>query len=351
MFAPHPDDESLVCSIPLQRAARAGATIRVVYVTDGDDNVWPQRFLERKWRLTEADRRAWATKRRSEALNALAVLGVSVECARFLGLADQQLTTLLLHSPSSVAAKLAFHVADVAPTHILMPALSDAHPDHSALGVLLRLALSQTDFPRTRIWKYLVHGRSPAFFRRAQIISYSNAEMTKKRAAIACHRTQLALSRTRFFRYAARPEKLLNDSIEATAEGSIRSALRQRDELRLRWQMRLKPFGAVENRLLVVARDVAGFVRCFGVNCPFYWGRIRLCEQTEELALPCQYVGNPLYGELRFTTSALHDEFPIFVKHERRSLFFDEAGWLEIPGLDVKAKQVSPTTLSAAVSK
>ncbi len=60
LFAPHPDDESLGCSILLQRAVRARAMIRVVYVTDGDDNPWPQRVLERKWRLN--DNEAYPTK-------------------------------------------------------------------------------------------------------------------------------------------------------------------------------------------------------------------------------------------------------------------------------------------------
>jgi GlcNAc-PI de-N-acetylase len=32
VFAPHPDDESLACSIPLQRAARAEAAVSVVYI-------------------------------------------------------------------------------------------------------------------------------------------------------------------------------------------------------------------------------------------------------------------------------------------------------------------------------
>ena len=47
LIAPHPDDEALACSVILQKAVRAGAAIRVVYVTDGDDNPWPQRALER----------------------------------------------------------------------------------------------------------------------------------------------------------------------------------------------------------------------------------------------------------------------------------------------------------------
>ena len=78
LFAPHPDDESLACSILLQRALRAGAAVRVVYVTDGDDNPWPQRVLERKWRLNATDRRRWGRLRRTEALAALRVLGVTV---------------------------------------------------------------------------------------------------------------------------------------------------------------------------------------------------------------------------------------------------------------------------------
>ena len=59
LIAPHPDDEALACGIILQHAVRADAPIRVVYATDGDDNPWPQRVLERKWRLNAADRKRW----------------------------------------------------------------------------------------------------------------------------------------------------------------------------------------------------------------------------------------------------------------------------------------------------
>ena len=64
MFAPHPDaDESLACGILLQNAVQAGASISVVYVTDGENNPWPQRCLSRRWRLNPADRHKWAKLR------------------------------------------------------------------------------------------------------------------------------------------------------------------------------------------------------------------------------------------------------------------------------------------------
>jgi LmbE family N-acetylglucosaminyl deacetylase len=60
IVAPHPDDESLACGVLLQNAVEAGAAILVIYVTDGENNPWPQRYLSRRWRLNAADRQRWA---------------------------------------------------------------------------------------------------------------------------------------------------------------------------------------------------------------------------------------------------------------------------------------------------
>jgi len=101
LIAAHPDDEALGCSIVLQRAVRAGASVQVVYATDGENNPWPQRLIARKWRLDARDRKRWGRLRRIEALKALSVLGVAASNARFLGWPDQGLTNLLASNARS----------------------------------------------------------------------------------------------------------------------------------------------------------------------------------------------------------------------------------------------------------
>src|SRR5437588_7986988 len=120
LIAPHPDDEALACSIILQRAVRTDAPIRVIYATDGDDNPWPQRVLERKWRLNTADRKRWGKLRRAEALAALRVLGVRAPDAHFLALPDQGLTNLLKCDCQPVLEHFATIIRDWSPTHLLV---------------------------------------------------------------------------------------------------------------------------------------------------------------------------------------------------------------------------------------
>ena len=85
------------------------------------------------------------------------------------------------------------------------------------------------------VWRYAVHGKSPAFFDRAQQNLQSENETAIKLRAIRCHKTQIKLSRRRFFAYAERPERLLRlGSREPTiVDGSIRSISRQSHMLRL----------------------------------------------------------------------------------------------------------------------
>ena len=131
MFAPHPDDESLAAGIFLQRAVAAGAAVRVVYATDGERNCWPQRFLERKVRIRESDRRAaGAHGARGRRCAALQLLGIGPDRWSFSRLPDQGVTDLLLQGCGETLRRLADAIAPLA-THPFAPAIGGRHSSRS----------------------------------------------------------------------------------------------------------------------------------------------------------------------------------------------------------------------------
>jgi LmbE family N-acetylglucosaminyl deacetylase len=117
IIAPHPDDESLAAGGLIQRALKAGAAVRVVFLTSGDNNPWPQRFVERRLRIGANDRVRWAERRRREAIAALAVLGVDDGSIRFLGLPDQGITRLLMQGGEAIVAALVEEGTGILPAY------------------------------------------------------------------------------------------------------------------------------------------------------------------------------------------------------------------------------------------
>jgi LmbE family N-acetylglucosaminyl deacetylase len=338
MFAPHPDDESLACGIVLQKAVCAGAAIRVVYATDGDDNPWPQRVLERKWRLNASDRKRWGKLRRGEALAALRVLGMNSSSACFLALPDQELTTLLMRDCRSALERFGAIIIDWAPTDLLVPSISDTHPDHSALAVMIRLILSESASHETltSVRSYAVHGKSPVFFDRAKTVRQSKIETATKIRAIRCHKTQLKLSRKRFLGYAARPERFvkLEACGKTVTDGSIGSISRQRHSLRVELRLSPKALRTSEPTLFLLGRDQAAVLRCASMRVPVRSSRVEMldCVTLERIAV-ARYRGNAFAGELTIPIDIFSPAHAFFVKLERRSWFFDEAGWLEVPSV------------------
>ena len=351
LVAPHPDDETLACGVILQRAVAAGAQLRVIYATDGENNPWPQRYLERKWRIKAKDRVRWGELRRREALAALNILGVGADQVEFLALPDQGLTNLLWMDCARAAHRLDRIIGDWAPDYFLIPSHYDTHPDHSALAVLFRLALGE--FRRGSSFSYLVHGRSKNFFAHALPIVQTAAEMTAKREAILCHRTQIVLSRRRFLDYAGRNERLFDSRQTELGhdEGAIREVKRNGCDLSVRVAIPISFGFSNHARLLVVGRDTDGVPCCFEALLPARSSRIEVVDYNWHKRLEAIYVGNAFAGRLQIALKGLSIYDPVFLKLERRSSFFDQTGWIEVPPIRVSKSPPTSLTKSLLLSR
>jgi len=299
VVAPHPDDESLATANLLDRARAHGAAVRVVFCTDGESNPWPQRALERRWTIDAAARRRWAARRRDEARAALECLGLPPRCALFLHAPDQGLTRVLLAGGQEFLARLTVALETWRPTMVAAPSLRDRHPDHSAAGVLVRLAVSR--LPAAARWftelAYVVHGPTPA--PPALSLPLTSAGLARKRAAILCHATQLALSRRRMLSHAVHTERFLAPGT-ARVRHPVRCVAMDDDAL----VVGLDGEGLLGGRLYVVGQTAAG--------------RVVVRSSTVR----------PRQRDARFRVPA--PLVRVFVKRETSRLFFDGSGWREL---------------------
>ena len=217
VVAPHPDDETLANGVLLQRVLAAGGTVRVLLLTDGENNPWPQRWLERRWRIDAAARARWAQRRRAELDAALAALGVPDAALDALGWPDLGLLDRVRRPGQGTVAQLQAVLARFAPDIVAMPALGDRHPDHGAAHVLMRQAIAAWG-GTADVLTYLIHGAAPA----RPTISWPGTpgEYAAKQHAIAAYRSQLALSRRRIGRWGVRVER--HAVARAPVTGSLR---------------------------------------------------------------------------------------------------------------------------------
>jgi LmbE family N-acetylglucosaminyl deacetylase len=337
LIAPHPDDETLRCAVILQKAVRARAAVRVLYVTDGENNPWPQRCLEWKWRLGPTDRQRWGRLRRTEALSALSALGVNSEQVRFLGWPDQGLTELLMHKCDYVLTRLAEIIDDWCPTDIFSPSNFDTHPDHNSVAAMLRWVMAEffPNRPEISHWNYLVHGESPAFFARATELPQSKTEIHRKRRAIFCHRTQLQLSQRRFLRYAQRREAILRVESDPVAycEGSVDSVSRTAEILEVHLRLASSRIRLQDSTLFVLGRSSSGNHYALRLRFPVHPGPVDVVGDDDHVVGAASYENNSFAPTVAIPIKLFSSEADLFIKFNRPSWFFDEAGWIQIPAV------------------
>lgn len=205
VVAPHPDDETLATGVLIQRVLAAGGHVRVLLLTDGDDNPWPQRWLERRWRIDAEDRQRWGQRRHEEIKRALACLGLPESALQALGWPDMRLTARLRDDLAVTLDVLEAAFDAFAPNLLALPALGDRHPDHGAAHVMCRLALARREAPIDWL-TYPVHGgRADGLVETME--EGTSAQQRRKLSALAEHATQMALSGARMRHFAGRPER------------------------------------------------------------------------------------------------------------------------------------------------
>jgi N-acetyl-1-D-myo-inositol-2-amino-2-deoxy-alpha-D-glucopyranoside deacetylase len=196
IIAPHPDDDVIAAGGLIQRIVAAGGRLSILYVTDGENNPWPQRAIERKLILRAADRARWGAMRRGEALAALSVLGVPHNMTRFLGFPDHRVASLLLAGDRHLERTLSDAMEELDPTLVIAPSRYDLHPDHRAIAAFSSMALRKSSRAR-EVRTYVIHGANPNG-RVETLLELTSSEQERKEHAILCHRSQLYLSRSRF---------------------------------------------------------------------------------------------------------------------------------------------------------
>ncbi|MDR1818693.1 MAG: PIG-L family deacetylase [Methanobrevibacter sp.] len=188
IFTPHPDDDVLTNSGIILSAIKNNATVKVVYMTNGDGR--PQNYLDKYLELNNITnfKGNIGEIRHVEGLNGLTILGLEDSNSIFLGYPDSALKSLFLdnwdydnlfrnenlpnsydHSPYdfsfeknapycglNVVKNLNHILDDFKPNIILVPDSNDEHEDHWATDAFVEYVLVKKKYNKS-IYHFLIH--------------------------------------------------------------------------------------------------------------------------------------------------------------------------------------------------
>ncbi|MFA5189370.1 MAG: PIG-L family deacetylase [Verrucomicrobiia bacterium] len=195
ILAPHPDDEIIGCAGVILHALKSGAAVKVVYLTNGDNNIFsilfsnPLLFPLRLVTLTEGAFISLGRHRQEEAIKAMAILGIKKEDLIFLGYPDhgtdqmfvfnwnnnRPYTSMFARQSSvpyaesrsykkefkgnNILGDLKTIALDYKPTKIFVSHPADVNGDHWALYLYLQVVLADLldEMPEPQVYPYLVH--------------------------------------------------------------------------------------------------------------------------------------------------------------------------------------------------
>jgi LmbE family N-acetylglucosaminyl deacetylase len=194
ILAPHPDDEAIACAGVIQKALKAGAQVKVVYLTNGDHNEFAFIVYERRITFRQGEFIYLGKLRQQESVKAMKFLGVPERNLVFLGYPDYgtfEIFCKYWQTASAVTAKpfrdrltrissvpykgnpsygakyygenilsdLTKQILDYQPDKIFVSHPADVNVDHKTLYLFLQVALSDLEgrIAKPEIYPYLVH--------------------------------------------------------------------------------------------------------------------------------------------------------------------------------------------------
>jgi LmbE family N-acetylglucosaminyl deacetylase len=204
IISPHPDDDIIGCAGVIQRSLKAGARVRVVYTTCGDNNIFSIFFYTDVFPIFYGSKllyimnlilswkehfMALGNTRIGEAINAEKILGLEDKDLIFLGYPDHGTDQMFVFSwdhtrpysdslggysavpyergasfkkgytADNIIEDLKGIIADFKPTRIFVAHPSDVNGDHwaSYLYAMVSLADLGNAVPRPKIYPYIVH--------------------------------------------------------------------------------------------------------------------------------------------------------------------------------------------------
>ena len=189
IFAPHPDDEAIGTAGVIQKALKAGAKVKIVCYTNGDNNEIAFIVYEKRLTFKKREFLHMGEVRRKETLMAMDSLGLSQNNIISLGYPDFGTMEILTKywgdtkpfrsmfartnqvsypeamSPNapyvgeSILKDLKKIIFDFKPTHIFVSHPADKNRDHRSLYLFLQVALwdLEKQIKQPEIFPYIIH--------------------------------------------------------------------------------------------------------------------------------------------------------------------------------------------------
>lgn len=242
IVAPHPDDDVIGAGGLIQEAVRLNIPVKIVYLTNGDSNSLAFLYYKKWPVLTSGSALEMGKLRRNEAVEAAGHLGLKKEDLVFLGYPDFGTLNMIKkywrsakpfrsiltrvsqvpyplsssyqtpYRPENILNDFKKLLKDFQPTKVFVTHPADDNPDHQAAFLFLQAAVWSLDqeIPPTEFLTYLVHFTGwprplglhpdlrldPPKYLRSDgrpwlSLELTAQEVTRKKEAVALHRSQI----------------------------------------------------------------------------------------------------------------------------------------------------------------